>query len=157
MVKKQTQKNNEKKINFRALKLKLINELKKEKEILKQEKEIKKLKLFKFFFNLPKLKTKVFLNKILRSNLEPKKDGEKNIIYIISRFISDIIIKDEKKLKKINVEIEKEKEIENEMNFPCIPKEFVLSDIPIINQDYKNFTSSDGKAMEKRKEFNHDN
>ena len=59
MVKKQTQKNNEKKINFRALKLKLINELKKEKEILKQEKEIKKLKLFKFFFNLPKLKTKI--------------------------------------------------------------------------------------------------
>ena len=156
MVKKQTQKNNEKKINFRALKLKLINELKKEKEILKQEKEIKKLKLFKFFFNLPKLKTKVFLNKILRSNLEPKKDGEKNIIYIISRFISDIIIKDEKKLKKINVEIEKEKEIENEMNFSLslnngIQKEFVLSDLPIINQDYKKFTSSDGKAMEKRK------
>ena len=145
--------------------MKLINELKKEKEILKQEKEIKKLKLFKFFFNLPKLRTKVFLNKILRSNLEPKKDGKKkNIIYIISCFISDIIIKDEKKLKKIlkrkkiNVEIEKEKEIENEMNFSLslnngdILRELLSSGIPIITQDLKQYSS-----FRKFNELNHDN
>ena len=104
--------------HFRALKNKLINELNKEKEILKQEKEIKELKQFIFRFIILKPRPKANLRKILYSTAGSKifDNNKKTFIYIIRRFIRRII-RDEKIFKKFmerkKIKVEANKETEN--------------------------------------------